>query len=75
VARIGLLHKMSYAELAAVRAQVDHAMVEEQNAARIAPREKLADMAKDAGLTLDEVFGKGESKGNGRREIPRSQER
>ena len=62
--RIGSLHKMSYAELAAVRTQVDHAMVEKQNAERIALRQKLADMAKDAGLSLDEVFGKGR-KGKG----------
>jgi hypothetical protein len=64
MARIGSLHKMSYAELAAVQTQVDHVMVEKQNAERIALRQKLADMAKDAGLSLDEVFGKGR-KGKG----------
>jgi DNA-binding protein H-NS len=50
---------MSYAELAEVRLQVDHAMVEKQNAERIALRQKLADMAKEHGLSLDEVLGKG----------------
>jgi DNA-binding protein H-NS len=50
---------MSYAELAEVRLQVDHAMVEKQNAERIALRQKLADLAKEYGRSLDEVLGKG----------------
>ena len=59
MARISSLHRMSYAELAEVRLQVDHAMVEKQNAERIALRQKLADLAKVHGLSLDEVLGKG----------------
>jgi DNA-binding protein H-NS len=63
MARIGSLEKMSCAELVEVRAQVEHAMVEKQNAERIALRQKMADMAKDAGLSLDEVLGKVRGKG------------
>jgi DNA-binding protein H-NS len=58
------LDKMSYAELAELRNQVDRTMVEKQNSERVALRQKLADMAKEHGLTLDEVLGKGR-KGKG----------
>lgn len=58
MARMSGLHKMSYAELAELRNQVDRAMVEKQNAERVALRQKMADMAKQQGLTLDEVLGK-----------------
>jgi DNA-binding protein H-NS len=39
-------------------------MVEKQNAERVALRQKLADMAKEHGLSLEEVLGKGR-KGKG----------
>jgi DNA-binding protein H-NS len=58
MARISSLDKMSYAELAEVRAEVDRAIVEKKSAERITLRQKMADMAKDAGLSLDEVLGK-----------------
>jgi DNA-binding protein H-NS len=58
------LDRMSYAELAELRNQVDRLMVEKQNSERVALRQKLADMAKEHGLTLDEVLGKGR-KGKG----------
>ena len=58
------LDRMSYAELAELRNEVDRTMVEKQNAERVALRQKLADMAKEHGLTLDEVLGKGR-KGKG----------
>ena len=64
MARMNGLEKMSYAELAEVRTQIDRLMVEKQNSERSALRQKMADMAKDAGLSLDEVFGKGR-KGKG----------
>jgi DNA-binding protein H-NS len=64
MARMSGLDKMSYAELAELRIQVDRTMVEKQNSERVALRQKLADMAKQHGLTLDEVFGKGR-KGKG----------
>jgi DNA-binding protein H-NS len=52
------LDKMSYAQLAALRTRVDGLMVEKQSAERAALRQKMADMAKDHGLSLDEVLGK-----------------
>jgi DNA-binding protein H-NS len=64
MARMSSLDRMSYAELAELRTQVDRTMIEKQNAERVALRQKLTDMAKDAGLTLDEVLGKGR-KGKG----------
>jgi DNA-binding protein H-NS len=64
MARMSSLDKMSYAELAELRNQVDRMMVEKQNSERVALRQKLADMAKEHGLTLDEVLGKGR-KGKG----------
>lgn len=59
MARMSGLEKMSYAELSDLRGQVDRLMVEKQNSERVALRQKLADMAKEHGLTLDEVLGKG----------------
>ena len=64
MARKNSLDKMSYSELATLLTEIDRAMVEKQAAERIALRQKLSDMAKDAGLTLDEVFGRGR-KGKG----------
>ena len=64
MARMSNLDRMSYAELAELRNEVDRTMVEKQNAERVALRQKLADMAKQHGLTLDEVLGKGR-KGKG----------
>ena len=64
MARMSGLDRMSYAELAELRTQVDRMMVEKQNSERVALRQKLTDMAKEHGLTLDEVFGKGR-KGKG----------
>ena len=64
MARMSSLGKMSYAELAELRTQVDRSMVEKQNSERVALRQKLADLAKEHGLTLDEVLGKGR-KGKG----------
>ena len=58
MARMSGLQKMSYAELAELRAQVDRTMVDKQGAERMALRQKMADLAKEHGLSLDEVFGK-----------------
>ena len=64
MARISGLHKMSYAELAELRAQVDRVMVDKQSAERTALRQKMADIAKEHGLSIEEVLGKGR-KGKG----------
>ena len=47
MARMSSLDKMSYAQLAALRTQVDGMMVEKQAAERTALRQKLSDMAKE----------------------------
>ena len=65
MARMSCLEKMSYAELAELRTQVDRMMVNKQNSDRTDLRQKMADMAQAAGLSLDEVFGQGR-KGKGK---------
>jgi hypothetical protein len=57
------IDKMSYAELAAMQARIEQAKVERQNSERTALKQKLTDMAKAAGFTLEELFGKGSRKG------------
>ena len=64
MARMNSLDKMSYSELATLRTEIDRAMVEKQAAERIALRQKLSDLAKEHGLSLEEVLGKGR-KGKG----------
>ena len=64
MAKLNGIDKMNYAELAQLRTQIDRMMVEKQNAERVALRQKLADMAKEHGLSLEEVLGKGR-KGKG----------
>ena len=49
MARMNGLEKMSYAELAELRSQVDRMMVDKQSAERSALRQKMADMARDHG--------------------------
>jgi DNA-binding protein H-NS len=48
-----------------LRTQVDRMMLEKQNTERATLRQKMADMAKEHGLSLDEVLGKArEGKGS-----------
>jgi DNA-binding protein H-NS len=65
MARKNSLDKMSYSDLATLRARIDGLMVEKQAAERATLRQKMADMAKDQGLSLDEVLGKGRREGKG----------
>jgi DNA-binding protein H-NS len=65
MARMNGLEKMSYSELTQLRTRIDGLMLEKQGAERAALRQKMADMAKDHGLSLDEVLGKGRRKGKG----------
>ena len=58
MAKINGLDKMSYAELGQLRTQIDRMMVDKQNSERVALRQKLTDMAKEHGLSLEEVLGK-----------------
>ena len=53
------LEKMSYSQLAALRIQVDKTMVGKQGAERTALRQQMMDLAREHGLSLDEVLGKG----------------
>jgi DNA-binding protein H-NS len=62
-ARINL-DKMSYAELVDLRTQVDRAMANAQAAEKETLRQKLIEMAKQSGLSLDDVVGRGR-KGKG----------
>jgi DNA-binding protein H-NS len=64
MAKLNGIEKMSFAELSQLRGQVDRLMVEKQNTERVALRQKLTDMAKEHGLSLEEVLGKGR-KGKG----------
>jgi DNA-binding protein H-NS len=64
MAKINGLDKMSYTELAELRTQIDRMMVEKQNSERSALRMKMAEMAKQHGLSIEEVLGKGR-KGKG----------
>lgn len=59
MARMNGLDKMSFAQLSDLRTQVERAMAEKQSSERAALRQKMADMAKDHGLSLDELLGKG----------------
>lgn len=53
---------MTYAELVDLCNNIDRLMVEKQNSELTALREKLTSMAKDHGLSIEDLFGK-----NGRR--------
>ena len=64
MARMSGLEKMSFAELSELRSQVDRLIVERQSSERSALRQQMADLARDHGLSLDEVLGKGR-KGKG----------
>jgi len=66
---------MSYAELAAMKAHVESMMAEKQLAEKAELKQKLADMAKKGGFSLDELMGKArKTSGKGRYQVSRSQE-
>jgi DNA-binding protein H-NS len=52
------LEKMSFAELSDLRSTVDRLMVEKQTSEKSALRQKMAEMAEAAGMSLDALFGK-----------------
>ena len=64
MAKINGLEKMSFAELAELRNQVDRIMVSKQNSERAALRQKMADMAKEHGFDIRELMD-GRRKGKG----------
>ena len=64
VARPNSFERMSYKQLAELRNQIDRLMVEKQNSARSELRQKMEDLAKAQGLSLNDVLGRrGKGKG------------
>ena len=59
MARVSDLEKKSYAELAEMQVQIERLKIEKQNAERSSVRQKLIDMANQAGFEIQEFFGKG----------------
>jgi DNA-binding protein H-NS len=53
------LEKMSFAHLSKSRLQVNRLMAEKQASEKAALRQKMAEMAEAAGMSLDAVLGKG----------------
>ena len=64
MAKLNALDKMSYVELVEAEVQIARLKIERQSAERSAVRQKLADMAKEHGFEMHELFGKGR-KGKG----------
>jgi DNA-binding protein H-NS len=56
MARSKNIENMSFAELSAMQARIEKAKIEKQTAERAALKQKLADMAKQAGFDLRELF-------------------
>lgn len=59
MARLNGLEKMSHAELVTLREEVDRLIAEKQVAERSALKQRLADLAKAQGFSLEEIVGKG----------------
>ena len=64
MARISGLEKMSYAELTELESHIAQLKLEKQNAERAQLREKMSEMAKQAGFDMNEIFGKRKGKGS-----------
>ena len=56
MARSKNIENMSFAELAAMQARIERAKIEKQSAERAAVKQKLMDMAKEAGFDIRELF-------------------
>ena len=63
MARSKNIENMSFAELAAMQARIERAKSEKQSSERTALKQKLADMAKQAGFDLRELFDGRKGKG------------
>jgi DNA-binding protein H-NS len=64
MARSKNIENMSFAELAAMQARIERAKVERQSSDRAALKQKMADMAKEHGFDLRDLFD-GRRKGKG----------
>jgi DNA-binding protein H-NS len=59
MARSKNIENMSFAELTAMQARIERAKIEKQSSERAELREKLTEMAKNAGFDIHELFGRG----------------
>ena len=64
MARNGDFAKMSYAELTKMQADIERLKIEKQHSERSEVRQKLIEMATQAGFDIHELFGRGR-KGKG----------
>lgn len=64
MARVSGIDKLSHHELVQLKADVERVIAEKQAAERNALKQRLADMAKAQGFSLEEIVGKGR-KGKG----------
>ena len=64
MARSGDFAKMSYSELTKMQADIERLKIEKQNSERSEVRQKLTEMATQAGFDITELFGRGR-KGKG----------
>ena len=64
MARSKNIENMTSAELAAMEARIQRAKIEKQGAERAAVKQKLMDIAKEAGFDIRDLFGPGR-KGKG----------
>ena len=65
MARTRAPENMSYAELIDLRARVDRLMGDKRNEARSELRQKMVNLAKAEGMTLDDVLGGKRGRGKG----------
>jgi DNA-binding protein H-NS len=63
MARSKNIENMSFAELAAMQARIERAKIEKQNSERAALKQKITDMAKEAGFDLRDLFDGRRGKG------------
>ena len=66
MARSKNIENMSFAELTAMQARIERAKVEKQSAERAALKQKLTDMAKNAGFDIHELLGRGRGGSRGK---------
>jgi DNA-binding protein H-NS len=57
MAKVQGIERMSYSQLAELRNQIDRLMTEKQASARAELRQRMAVLAKEQGLSLEEVLG------------------
>ena len=66
MARSKNIENMSFAELTAMQARIERAKVEKQSAEREALKQKVTDIAKNAGFDIHELFGRGRGGSRGK---------